>query len=127
VHVLRLLLLRGANANIKSTSALTPLHFAASNGRAECVRALLDSGADMDASSSVRPPCSHLACFCLCANTAAALSAFSPPGCSLVQDGLTPMHCAANCGSFKCLRALAEFGANKEAKSRVRCAAQPCS
>ena len=44
---------------------MTPLHWAAFNGRLEVVRLLLDSGADKEATNQVRTPCATAAARCV--------------------------------------------------------------
>ena len=45
--VVQLLLLHGLNPNKQSKQGLTPLHLAVSKGLVDCVRALLENGADI--------------------------------------------------------------------------------
>jgi hypothetical protein len=59
-----------------------------------------------------------------CADAAAAsVSAAALRRCGCAQDGYTPLHWAADNGHVACVALLVERGANKDAKTNVRCAA----
>lgn len=45
--VIQLLLLHGFNPDVRAKGGLTPLHLAVTNGQVECVRALVENGADV--------------------------------------------------------------------------------
>ena len=46
-NVIQLILLYGFNPNVRSRGGLTPLHLAVIKGQVDCVRALIDNGADI--------------------------------------------------------------------------------
>ncbi len=113
----------------------TALIWAASNGHTDCVRLLVEGGADKDANSSVRH-WAHLFTVCFNWSRFCALclwfyifvfSAVNDRRLRVIaaylfqiQDGCTALIWAASNGHTDCVRLLVEGGADKDAKSTVR-------
>ena len=45
--MIQLLLLHGFNPDVQAKGGITPLHLAVTNGQIDCVRALIENGADI--------------------------------------------------------------------------------
>ena len=45
--MIQLLLLHGFNPDVRAKGGITPLHLAVTNGQIDCVRALIENGADI--------------------------------------------------------------------------------
>ncbi len=105
-----------------SQSGWTPLQFASANNFAECVRVLLEAGANPDVTDSVRPFSSlhKVICFeLICLIMAIVFSGFNSR-IFHTQDGCTALIRAADGGQIDCVRLLVKSGANKDILSRVR-------
>lgn len=59
-----MLLLLGANVDARNNHGLTPLHLAVCDGKAQCVKALIDGGADVNATSRLESQHKVIAIFC---------------------------------------------------------------
>eukprot|EP01090_Pellita_catalonica_P023525 TRINITY_DN975_c0_g1_i2.p1 TRINITY_DN975_c0_g1~~TRINITY_DN975_c0_g1_i2.p1 ORF type:complete len:1042 (-),score=237.95 TRINITY_DN975_c0_g1_i2:57-3182(-) len=100
------LFLKGAEPNIKDREGATPLHKACFNGRAWCVKYLLDNGADVDAKDNDQGTALHNAIFnghLECAQLLVKARAKVDP--KDVQ-GRTPLHSAASFGLRECTQLL---------------------
>jgi len=92
--VLSFLLQGGANVNIKDSIDHTPLHFAAGDGNLECVKVLVEHGADINAVNN---------------ETMFLVAKMFPV---YVVGGRTPLHMAAENGELECVKYLVEKGAD---------------
>ncbi len=101
----------GADVNARMENGLTPLQFAAEVGAVDCVRALLEAGADADLSYSGLKPLGraavqgHAECVALLLNGGASLQPIST-GNALVM--------AARAGHADCVRELLVYGSTFE-------------
>ena len=96
-------------------NGITPLLNAIFNGRLECVRLLLDRGADKEAAGQVRSFSSldrESAC------TERAVLGTVRAGC--MQDGNTPLLRAQWLGHLDCAKLLLDRGANNNVRCRIR-------
>jgi hypothetical protein len=99
---------------------MTPLHWAAFNGRLEVVRLLLDSGADKEATNQVRTPCATAAARCVGARRvqrSAALpvttDARRVAGCGVA---LTPWPLVGRTEAWRCFVAVARRPAQRRCR-----------
>ena len=101
----------GADVNARMENGLTPLQFAAEVGAVDCVRALLEAGADADLSYTGLKPLGraavqgHAECVALLLNGGASLQPIST-GNALVM--------AARAGHADCVRELLVYGSTFE-------------
>ena len=52
--MIQLLLLHGFNPDVQAKGGITPLHLAVTNGQVDCVRALIENGADISVQDNQR-------------------------------------------------------------------------
>ncbi|XP_023236163.1 serine/threonine-protein phosphatase 6 regulatory ankyrin repeat subunit B-like [Centruroides sculpturatus] len=106
----------------------TPLQIAASNGHAECVKLLIDRGADLNAKDRFDATAVHLAADCGHHNCLKLLldagaecctpTKYSKKGCytaSPYPGGTTPLHLAAAHSYVECVKELIQYGADYNA------------
>ncbi|GAB4821772.1 hypothetical protein N2152v2_008818 [Parachlorella kessleri] len=113
------LLRRARGTDAKATSGATPLHVAAGMGHADCIRKLLQLGAQAEAANSLGLTALHLAAAC---GQPAALQALLEGGAdteTVDGDSSTALHAAAAYGSLECLGLLVEAGARVSARMAV--------
>ena len=109
----------GASPDLRDSSGLTPLHWAASLGRAEVVTALSEAGAVMEARAVADVTPLHLA---VALGSAEAVTALLEEGANpnvWDENGKTPLHRAASLGRAEVVTALSEAGAVMEARARA--------
>jgi ankyrin repeat protein len=116
LEVVRLLLTRGANLNVKTEDWHTPLFLASNNGRLEVVQILLENGADLDGSDLLKKTPLH----------GASENGHFEVILSLLDRGAnvnakdahfwTPLHTASKTGNLKVARELLNRGADVEAQ-----------
>lgn len=110
---------------------MVPLHWACIHGHADCVRLLLDYGADPEAKTIVRRPTPRLP-----PSSPRFHRPFPPvagPGAPYhpshspapAQTGIRPMHWAASNGRAECLRLLLDAGADPDARDKARACRYP--
>ena len=110
-EILHMLLAAGAATDVRNTPHLrTPMHYAASGGHLDCVRLLVDAGADCTAVSSAGWTPAHEAAArghsaCLWSLLTAAPDTASALNC----DGLTPADVAQEQGHNTCMEMAAEY------------------
>ena len=71
------------------------MHYAATKDDLDCLRVLIEAGADLNIPNNVRQPNKHAYMQRLCSFATLQLIANSPPP-PLLQDGQTPLHSAAS-------------------------------
>lgn len=103
---LRALIRGGASVNVVAVDSITPLHEACVRGQAQCVRLLLDAGAQVQAATQVY------------VGGGGSARAVRSRACSQVDarnvDGSTPLCDACSAGSVECVRLLLERGATAD-------------
>ena len=107
----------GSNPMARDEDGSTPLHGAASGGRAEAIDALLKAGANLEARTLNGSTPLHLAAR---TGRAEAINALLKAGTNLeawTLNGSTPLHSAAAIGTAEAVTALLEVGANLEAQN----------
>jgi ankyrin repeat protein len=111
----RLLIERGAVADARNIENSTPLHCAAKKGLATCVKALLDSGADVNAVQKLNGSSAlHVAA---CEGNAGACVALLAAGARVNgfnANDQTPLHIAAARGHLAACRALVDGGGDPD-------------
>ena len=97
-------------------SGVNPLYFAAVEGTAEAVRALIEDGADVNARAWNRATPLHAAASNDAADTIGVLIAAGADIHARDDDGLTPLHMAADFGNIQSVEMLIRAGADVTAR-----------
>ena len=120
VEIARVLLARGANANIRDHNMWTPLHWASQEGRLEVAQLLLEHGVDTNAQDQIKQTPLHLALEEGCLDVAQLLLERGADENTLDSCGQTPLHIVSREGYLDVAQLLLEKHANPNAQDRTK-------